>query len=59
MRPGEIEARIWEVIHRTDYRLDKPRWFRLEAAKDCARRIRKPINEYDDYLREERHCLSL
>ena len=59
MRAGEIEAALNRALDRTEYELDKSKWFRLEAAKDAARRIRKPINELTDYRREVRHCLSL
>ena len=59
MRPGEIEARInWELA-RTAYAKQPDAWFQLEAAKNVARRIRKPMNELTDYELQRDHCLSL
>lgn len=58
-RAGWIEARVnWEIA-RTDRRLHRDKWFQLEAVKDVARRIRKPINEADDYMLPAEHCLRM
>ena len=59
MRPGAIESRVnWE-LGRSRFRDDKRAWLRLDSAKNVARRIRKPMNELDDYKREAAVCLNL
>lgn len=59
MRPGEVEARVNWTLARTSFREQPRAWFRLLAAKDTARRIRKPMNERDDYKLDAAYCLSL
>ena len=49
-KPGFIEFKIGEALHRTDFSTDPEAWFRLSAAKQCARSIRKPINSYSEYM---------
>ena len=49
-KPGFIEFKIGEALHRADFAADPAAWFRLSTAKQCARSIRKPINSYSEYM---------
>lgn len=50
LRIGMIEAELNAALYAVDFKTEPGRWFQLEAAKMCARRIRKPINEFNEYM---------
>lgn len=51
-KPGLVEARLNEALHTIDYAKHPRDWFRVKAARDTARRIRKPMNDDDEFFRE-------
>jgi hypothetical protein len=50
--PGFTESRLNEALKCIDYNKHPDDWFRVKAARDVARRIRKPINDDDEFFRE-------
>lgn len=49
---GMVESRLNEALARIDYKQHPRDWFKVNALKNLARRIRKPMNDEDDFFRE-------
>lgn len=51
-KPGLIEARLNEALAGVSFAERPDDWFRIKAARDVARRIRKPLNSDEEYFRD-------
>lgn len=51
-KPGMVESRLNEALKRIDHDKHPRDWNRVNDAKNVARRIRKPINDINDFYQE-------